>query len=97
MSVCYVCVYITLSFVLWIIGCPFVPFHLAIVLSVCFLFVIFLNFIYGLWLPLWYSQTLHTEICTGNNNDNNTLFTKSNTAYRNIYIQSIQEYIHSGA
>jgi hypothetical protein len=32
-----------------------------------------------------------------NNNDNNTLFTKSNTAYRNIYIQSIQEYIHSGA
>ena len=42
MFVCYVCVYITLSFVLWIIVCPFVPFLLAIVLSVCFLFVFFL-------------------------------------------------------
>jgi hypothetical protein len=39
-----------------------------------------------------------TSIYSYNNlNNNNTLFTKSNTAYRHIYIQSIQEYIHSGA
>ena len=56
--------------------CPFVLFHLAIVLSVLLSFghcVVCSSSIYGFWLHLWYLQTLIPTLCRGggSNNDNN--------------------------